>query len=1067
MPGPGCNSLRASGAQTYIRERRLAGDRFLVVGIGTSAGGVEALQGFFEPMPPDPGMAFIVVTHLGEGRTSALPQILPRFTSLPVVPIRDGAAIEPDRVYVLASDAVPMLRRKRLRLVRQLANGRERNVIDVFFSSLAGDRGENAVGIILSGVGHDGTLGAIAIREGGGITIAQTADHGAPQYPQMPMHAIAAGAIDLKLPVVQMAGKLVEYARGLGRLDSDGQGRAERTRVADGRRAICEILHEQTGHDFTGYKERTFLRRVERRMQVLDMDDIDAYAKRLREDRQETVNLFHDLLIGVTAFFRDHQAFEALADQVIPALFEGRGARDTVRAWVPGCSTGEEAYSLAILLLEHVAMLSARPKVVVFATDIDDPAISVARLARYPAAMLQDVSPERLDRYFSGDGISYTLSKEVRDLCIFSSHSIIRDPPFSRIDLISCRNLLIYLDRELQDQLVPVFHYALRPGGFLFLGSSETLTTHADLFAPIDKKHRIFRRRDHVGLHPTLPLTMPTGRLTAIEPRRTVPSNVGVPLRHIVESRVIEHFAPAHVVVTRDGEIVHFSTRTGKYLENAPGTPTPNVVAMARRGLRLDLRTALTEAVETRRRVIRQRLHAEIDDRVQFLDLTVDPLPDHASEPLFLIVFADIGGPMAPDRRLPALIEDQSVANDQLERELREARERMQSLVEEYETALEELKSANEELVSINEELQSTNEELETSREESQSINEELQTVNNELQRKVEKLNEANDNLRNLFEVTEIATVILDRNLLIRSFTPAIRDIFNLKDIDRGRPLTDIVSGLIDLDLRREVEPVLATGQSRSRSIASREGGANYLMRILPYRTAHRPIDGVLITFTDITRIAEAEAHQEELQQRIDALLQNVMDLADRTLPEGPESGALRNRVRALAGTYRLVSESDWGTVPLAELVGQELADFGSGREGRVVVDGVPVLLRANAAISLGMALHELAARAAAEGALSVPQGRVHLDWAIEPADGADRRLVIRWRESGGPAARAPEGPDYGSELIETGLRAQIGADGAIRFGEDGIRAEIVLPLAGGQIVLHGSIEPEDRVEPE
>ncbi|MGD9616847.1 MAG: CheR family methyltransferase [Alphaproteobacteria bacterium] len=1023
------------------------------MGIGASAGGVEALQAFFEAVPPDPGMAFIVVMHLAAGHESALPQILARSARLPIAAVHDGATIESNRVYVLSSDAVPTLRRKRLRLSHHPAGGREHNTIDVFFASLAEDRGENAVAIILSGVGHDGTLGAKAIKEKGGLTIAQTADHTAPRYPQMPMHAIAAGAVDLKLPVDQMAGKLIEYARGLGRLDPDGGGRAERTRIGDGRRAICEILHEQTGHDFSGYKERTFLRRVERRMQVLDIDDIDEYAERLRTDRQEGGNLFHDLLIGVTAFFRDRDAFDTIAEQVIPALFEGRNQRDTVRVWVPGCSTGEEAYSLAILLLEHMANLAVRPKAVVFATDIDDPAISIARHARYPAALLQGVSPKRIDRYFSGDGMSYTLSKEVRDMCIFSSHSVIRDPPFSRVDLISCRNLLIYLDRDLQDQLVPVFHYALRPGGYLFLGSSETLTTHADLFAPIEKKHRIFRRRDYVGVHPKLPLALSAGRLPITASRTAFRDHTGLPLRHTVENRILEQFAPAHVVVTRDGEVVHFSARTGKYLENAPGAPARNIVAMARRGLRLDLRTALSEAVETRLRVVRQGLHTEIDDRIQFLDLTVDPLPGPEAEPLFLIVFCDIGGPITPDRRLPTMIQDQSAANEHLERELREARERLQSLVEEYETALEELKSANEELVSINEELQSTNEELETSREEAQSVSEELQTVNNELQRKVEELDEANDNLRNLFEVTEIATVSLDRNLLVRSFTPATKGLFNLMEIDRGRPLTDIASGLADLNLRQEIEPVLATGQSRARRVISRDGGAHYLMRVLPYRTADRPIDGVLVTFTEITRIVEAEAHEAELRRCLDEMLRITLDIVERSLPDEPSSAALHHRLQGLADTYRFVAGADWRAIPLAGLIGRELADFGIGREGRVVADGAPVLVRANTAVMLGMALHELAMRAAAEGALSVPQGRVYLAWRFEPIDGAERRLVIRWRESGGPPARPPDGPDYGRDLIETGLRERIGATGSVSFGQDGIQAEIVLPSADNLVL--------------
>jgi two-component system CheB/CheR fusion protein len=450
------------------RSSRGADNPFAVVGIGASAGGVEALQAFFSPMPSEPGMAFIVVTHLGQGYESALPQILGRSTKLPVLPARHGEAIEPNRAYVLVSDSVPTLRRGKLNL-RQSTNRHEYNPIDVFLASLAEDRGEYSVAVILSGTGHDGTLGARAIKEKGGLTIAQQTDQTAPRYPDMPDNAMASGAIDLKLPVQDMAGKLVEYVQGLGTLavSARGDGRSRRDRIANACEAICDILRDELGHNFAGYKERTFLRRIERRMQVLELRDIEDYVEHLRQDRQEVVQLFHDLLIGVTAFFRDKEPFQALAERIIPHLFEDRGTNDTVRVWVPGCATGEEAYSIAMLLLEQMAELKARPKVVVFATDIDDPAISVARAARYPAAMLQDISPQRLDRFFTGDGVSYTLSKDVRDLCIFSSHSVIRDPPFSRIDLISCRNLLIYLDKELQERLVPVFHYALRPGGWI------------------------------------------------------------------------------------------------------------------------------------------------------------------------------------------------------------------------------------------------------------------------------------------------------------------------------------------------------------------------------------------------------------------------------------------------------------------------------------------------------------------------------------------------------------------------------------------------------------------------
>ena len=1031
------------------RSSRSADNHFPVVGVGASAGGVEALQAFFAPMPPEPGMAFIVVTHLGQGYESALPQILGRSTKLPILPARHGEAIEPNRVYVLVSDSVPTLRRGKLNL-RQSPNRHEYNPIDVFLASLAEDRGEYSVAVILSGTGHDGTLGAKAIKEKGGLTVAQQSDHTAPRYPDMPDNAMAAGAIDLKLPVQDMADKLVEYVQGLGTLAASvrGDGRSRRDRIPEACQAIYDILHDELGHNFAGYKERTFLRRIERRMQVLGLRDIEDYVERLRQDRQEAVQLFHDLLIGVTAFFRDKEAFEALAERAIPHLFEGKGTNDAVRVWVPGCATGEEAYSIAMLLLEQMAELKTRPKVVVFATDIDDPAIGIARAARYPAAMLQDISPQRLDRFFTGDGVSYTLSKDVRDLCIFSSHSVIRDPPFSRIDLISCRNLLIYLDKELQERLVPVFHYALRPGGYLFLGTSESLTQHAELFAPLDRKSRVFQRRDHSGVHPGLPLLIPNWRQGLLELRPAIRNQPGLPLRHVAESRVIEQFAPAHVVVTRDGDIVHFSTRTGRYLESAPGAPTRNLVAMARRGLRLDLRTALGEAFESRRTIRRNGIRVELDDRIQVVDLIVEPLPDNNLEPLFLVVFCDVGASLGYEQMLPASIAEHSASTEHLESELREWRERVQSVVEEYETALEELKSTNEELLSINEELQSTNEELETSREEAQSVNEELNTVNSELQRKVEQLDGANDNLRNLFEGTEIGLVFLDKELVIRSFTPAIKAIFNLIDLDRGRPLTDIVSELADLNLRDEIEPVLANGQSRERRVVRRDGKAHYLMRVLPYRTADRALDGVLVTFTDITRITEFEEYQRELGHRIDAMLRVVLGMAQRSLAAEGAPRELIERLEALVKSYDLVSRANWGDVLLGDLAARELGDYGIGRDGRVVVEGPPVLVKAMAAVGLGMVLHELSANAARQGALSVPPGRVRLTWSIEEPDTPQARLVIRWREAGGPAGTPPEAMSHGRELIEIGLREQIGATASIDFADDGLAASLELPLS-------------------
>jgi two-component system CheB/CheR fusion protein len=525
-----------------------------------------------------------------------------------------------------------------------------------------------------------------------------------------------------------------------------------------------------------------------------------------------------------------------------------------------------------------------------------------------------------------------------------------------------------------------------------------------------------------------------------------------------VESRVIEHFAPAHVVVNRDGEVVHFSTRTGKYLENAAGAPARNLLSMARRGLRLELRTALIEAVETRRVVRRSAVRVEVEDRVQTIDLAIEPLPDHDAEPLFLVVFTDLG-PLGPEQVAAAVAGQHAAGTEQLERELRDSHERLQSFVEEYETALEELKSANEELVSINEELQSTNEELETSREEAQSVNEELNTVNSELQRKVEELDRANDNLRNLFEGTEIATVFLDRNLVIRSFTPAIRSIFNLMEIDRGRPLTDIVSELEGLDLHAEIDAVLAAGQPRERRVMRRDGNAHYLMRTLPYRTADRAVDGILITFTDVTRLTEIEEYQQELNKRTDTMLQRVIAISERSLSRDAAAEILLGRLHALRGIYALVAQANWGDVAVADLIARELASYGIGRNGRVVVVGQPVLLKAEAAVGIGMALHELTVNAARRGALSQPQGRVHLDWAIEGENAAPARLVLNWREAGGPAVKPDGETGLGPELLSEQLRQESGVHGELEFAADGIEANLSVPLSSGLVVLPGGAQ--------
>src|SRR5215469_13161492 len=513
---------------------------------------------------------------------------------------------------------------------------------------------------------------------------------------------------------------------------------------------ICAILLDQTGHDFSGYKTRTFYRRIERRMQVLQIPSLEAYADRLRQDASEINTLFRDLLIGVTNFFRDTKAFEALEQVVMPRLFEGKGPADTIRVWVPGCATGEEVYSLAIMLREQSEQSRSRVKVQIFATDIDEAALGVARTGRYPDTLLQGVSKERLERFFTSEGTSYVISKPIREMCVFSSHSVVRDPPFSRMDLISCRNLLIYLNSELQNHVIPIFHYALKPHGFLFLGTSENITQHGDLFTSVDKKNRVFQRREDGAAMPHLPILLRRHGTGGGLAESKGPA--GRSLRQSVEARVLERYAPAHVVVTREGDVINYSAGTGKYLEAPPGRPSRALMGMARKGLRLPLRSALQESVEGQRTAVRDNVELEGGDKSELVRITVEPLRDDDNESLYLVVFSDLRAPgmheEAPAKQRKGRARDANL--EQLERELRETRERLQSMAEEYETAIEELKSSNEEMVSVNEELQSTNEELETSKEELQSVNEELQTVNHELTIKIDELDRANSDLKNL-----------------------------------------------------------------------------------------------------------------------------------------------------------------------------------------------------------------------------------------------------------------------------------------------------------------------------
>ncbi len=747
---------------------------FPVVGIGASAGGIDAFQHFFEPLPGSCGMAFVVVLHLPAGHKSMLKDILGRWTAMAVVDVSDGARIEPDHVYVSPPHAIVRFVDGRVRVTMpDEGNDRVFRPIDAFFDSLGAALRERAVGIVLSGTGSDGALGAKVIKQCGGLTMAQGSDGTAPQYEEMPAGAIAIGAVDLVVPVQEMAEHLLRL-KAAPPQPADVASEAGGTDAAQ--LEICAILRSRLGHDFSGYRSQTFLRRVARRMQVVGVDRLEAYVARLKGSPDEAKLLFRDLLIRVTSFFRDQGTFEVLSHVVIPRLFEGKAADGAVRVWVPGCATGEEAYSLAILLREHMDALDAVPKVQVFATDIDESAIGTARLGRYPSTLLEGLTKPRLERFFTYSQGSYGVTKEIRDLCTFSVHNLVRDPPFSTMNLVSCRNLLIYLNRELQSRIAPLFHYSLVPGGILLLGASETVTQDGDLFETVDKNARIFRRRS--GPSPDLKLDW----------REAQPAPAG----------------------------------------RTPGGPDP------------------------RRPPARN------------VDLTPHR-QDHASgaDARPAAKFKDLLGAVTPGPETLA----------QLQTALMGTCEELQSLAEEHQTAVEELRSTNEELHSVNEELQSANEELETSKEELQSLNEELHTVNLRLTEKIDELDHANSDLRNLFDSTQIATVFLDRHLVIRSFTPAISSVYSLIPSDKGRPLTQIVSQLDYTSLREDVKHVLSTLEPLEQRVVRADRSAHYIMRILPYREPDSTVTGVLVTFIDVTSIVRAEEALVEADVRKDVFL--------------------------------------------------------------------------------------------------------------------------------------------------------------------------------------------------
>ncbi|MCR8826682.1 CheR family methyltransferase [Pseudosulfitobacter koreensis] len=1022
-------------------------DQPLIVGIGASAGGINAITELLEAIPPRCGMGFVIVTHLNPDRESLLHSVLSQKTEMTVKVARDGDKVEADTVYVMPERCYLTIRNGALKLVKSAPGVREHKPIDTFFSALAEDQTDNAAAIVLSGGDGDGTLGVKVIKEHGGVTFAQTADGGGPLNSEMPESAIAAGFVDFAIPAGEMPEKLAEIRDSRAKLDAlvIAKDMDPNDNPPQVQKSICDILQNETGHDFSGYKSKTFFRRVARRMQVRQISDLEGYCALLKQESEEVTSLFRDLLISVTNFFRDTEAFAALAEQVIPKLCENRDAKNPVRIWVPACTTGEEVYSLAILITEHLEANSITSPVQIFATDIDESALAIARQGRYPEQLVRDVSPERLERFFHQDGVSYVVCKKVREMCIFSPHNVISDPPFSRMDMVSCRNLLIYFGPELQRQVIPTFHYALKVDGYLFLGTSESISQFHDLFSIVDKKHRIFQARDH-GNRRWSPMSL-NQRVTD----RSVGTDMqdrltDIQMRHRIERHILENHTPPHAVVGQDGEIVFVSGGTSSVLELPRGAPSRNLLDMVRRELRIELRNALREVAETHRAVTRRNLPmTTATGDGQIMNITVEPLRWSTERSALFIVFFQLGEEPAATAS-PASAEGKR-ASEAVEHELREMRERLQSTVEEYETALEELKSSNEELVSVNEEAQSSNEELEATKEEMQSLNEELNTINAELKTNIEDLDRANADLRNLFDATQIATVFLDGELVIRTFTPAAAELFNLRNADVGRPLPELASVSDYPELREHIREVFSSGEVYEHRLSRSEHKSHYLVRITPYLGENQEVEGAIVTLVDVTSLVESEEQQRiliaELNHRVKNMLAVIVTIVKTSLRgKGVEADVLEtliNRLQGMARAYGLLSERSWTTVGMRDIVNGELSIF---EADRFHVSGPNVNLDPSQSLSISMVIHELVTNAVKYGALSNHDGTLEIRWTV-----AKGVLELDWKERDGPQIDAPDQNGFGYVLVEGQIEQQLGGKLDAEFARDGLVLKMQFPL--------------------
>jgi two-component system CheB/CheR fusion protein len=859
--------------------------RPFVVGLGASAGGVAALQKFFAHVEPHGGTAYVVILHLSPDHDSRLAEVLQSVAPMPVTQVTTTTPIVPDHVYVVPPNKALGILDGMLTVAEFTRREQRLAPVDAFFRALGDTYGSRSACVILSGTGPNGSAGLKRIKEYGGMVIAQ--DPVEAEYSDMPRNAIATGLVDVILPIAEMPAKIRAYFDSLRNEGAPVEGAVADS--ADAVREVLALLRVRTGHDFSNYKAPTLQRRIERRMNLRAIDTVSAYARLVRQEPEEAVSLMKELLISVTNFFRDPHAWAVLEQRVIPRLLQYRGAKDQVRVWVAGCATGEEAYSVAMLLAEHAATMVDRLSIQVFATDLDQAAIERAREGLYLEAEIADVPDDRLRRFFQRELRGYRIRRDLRELVLFATHNLIKDPPFSHLDLICCRNVLIYLNRVVQERVLETFHFALRPGGYLFICPAEAPDHPNDLFLRFDADAHIYESRT-VTSRIVLPRAgVPTfAPIHAPRPDPRAPERISPADLH---QRLLEEYAPPSVVVNEEHNIVHMSGRVGRYLQLRGGEPSRDLLLLARPELRPDLRAGLHQAARDRAVVDIRGLQVAFEDGSRQVDLSVRPVlrEDDPAHGYFVVLFQEQPQSAEPHAEpTVTLARSAEPLTQQLENELARVKGQLRTTVEQYETQVEEAKAANEELQAMNEELRSAAEELETSKEELQSVNEELTTVNQELKIKIEELGVTNNDLQNFINATDIGTIFLDVGLRVKFSTPRAREVFNLLDSDIGRPLSDITSKLRDNDIQSDARAVVDRLSNVEREVPT-DDGRWHLMRVLPYRTTDNRIDGVVITFQDITDRRAAELRVRDSEERLRLMIDGALDYAIFAMTETGE----------------------------------------------------------------------------------------------------------------------------------------------------------------------------------